>query len=419
MTSYSQSEGVAHPIPGVFFEESVPEKTLEFRTGVPAFLGFAAPIDSVRSPETGKFFHPYVLTRWEQFHESVGDSPGWGFLGDAIRGFFENGGKQCVVVSLPFDPSVNAPSQVSGKTTKALECLEAREDIDLVCFPDASVARDQTIDLQRQILVHCGNIAGRFAIFDPLPPLDETRTRGSLARPEDLEAVVKHWQLLLPKEAESAYSPANGALYFPWIQAKYDTGRFIPPCGHIAGIYSRVDGRVGVHKAPANELIEGAVDLQIQLSDQDQRGLSEAGVNCLRTLPGRGIRVWGARTLSGLPAWKQVNVRRLFLTVIRWMSIAFQDLVFEPYTPALWRQIRARVNAFCYNLFQQGALNGYSAAEAFYVKCDAETNPPEERDAGRVITHVGLAPVLPAEFIVVKIVQSAAGTRVLTTTAVS
>jgi len=120
-----------------------------------------------------------------------------------------------------------------------------------------------------------------------------------------------------------------------------------------------------------------------------------------------------------LPAWRHVNVRRLFLTVIRWMSIAFQDLVFEPYTPALWGHIRARVSGFCYSLFQQGALKGYSASEAFYVKCDAETNPPEEQEAGRVITHVGLAPVLPAEFIVIRIAQSAAGTRLASTAVMS
>lgn len=409
---------MVHPIPGVFFEESAPEKTPEFRTGVPAFLGFAAPTDSNLALKTGKFFHPYVLTRWRQFHESVGDSPSWGFLGQAVKGFFENGGRQCVVVGLPFDPSDRAPWQASAKTTKALECLESREDIDLVCFPDASVAGDQTIDLQRQILAHCRDIEGRFAILDSLPAVSETQPGGGPAQPEDLEAVVRHWQQLL-KDAESAYSPANGALYFPWIQAKYDAQRFIPPCGHIAGIYSRVDARVGVHKAPANEVVEGAVDLQIQLRDEDQRGLSAAGVNCLRTLPGRGIRVWGARTLSGLAAWRQVNVRRLFLTVIRWMSVMFQDLVLEPYTPALWRQIRARVNGFCYSLFQQGALKGYSASEAFYVKCDEETNPLEEQEAGRVITHVGLAPVLPAEFIVVRIAQSAAGTSVLATAEMS
>src|SRR5262249_47074291 len=170
-----------------------------------------------------------------------------------------------------------------------------------------------------------------------------------------------------------------------------------------AGIYARVDARIGVHKPPANEIIEGTIDLERDLDDEDQSLLNEVGVNCLRAFPGRGIRVWGARTLSGLPEWRYVNVRRLFTTLVRWIARSCQDLVFDAYPPALWEGIRGRLNSYCYTLFQKGALKGDAPAEAYYVKCDAETNPPEEREQGRVISEVGLAPVMPAEFIVVRI----------------
>jgi uncharacterized protein len=171
-----------------------------------------------------------------------------------------------------------------------------------------------------------------------------------------------------------------------------------------------VDARVGVHKAPANEILEGTIDLERELNDDDQSLLNEVGVNCLRAFPGRGIRAMGARTLSGRPEWRYVNVRRLFTTLVRWIDRTCRDLVFESYTPALWEAIRGRLNSYCYTLFQNGALKGLNPEEAFYVKCDSETNPLEEREGGRVISEVGLAPVIPAEFIVVRITHSGATT---------
>ena len=202
---------------------------------------------------------------------------------------------------------------------------------------------------------------------------------------------------------------ANGALYFPWIQTLNASGtlQWVPPCGHLAGIYARTDARVGVHKAPANEVVEGAVDVLVHVGDEGQSVLNGVGVNCLRVLPGRGIRVWGARTLSGQAEWRYVNVRRLFITVQRWLESETRDLVFEPNQPGLWDRIRDRVNNYCYTLYQSGALKGLTPQEAYYVKCDAETNPLPQREAGEVTTEIGLAPNKPAEFIVVRITQSA------------
>jgi uncharacterized protein len=205
----------------------------------------------------------------------------------------------------------------------------------------------------------------------------------------------------------------NAALYFPWLDTglrdQEGTIQYVPPCGHVAGVYARSDMRAGVHKAPANEVLEGVLDLEINLSNAQQGALNPQGVNALRAFPGRGIRVWGARTLSPNSAWIYVNVRRLFLTAGRWIERNLASTVFEPNDPNLWARILRELNAYFNGLFQQGALKGATPAAAFYVKCDAEINPPAVRDAGQVITEIGLAPVVPGEFVVVRIIHSASG----------
>jgi phage tail sheath protein FI len=148
----------------------------------------------------------------------------------------------------------------------------------------------------------------------------------------------------------------------------------------------------------------------MEISDATQSGLNDLGVNCLRSLPGRGIRVWGARTLSSRPGWRYVNVRRLFLTLIRWLEITMADLVLEPNTESLWAKIRQRVRSYCTELMKRGALAGHDPSEAYFVKCDAETNPPELRDQGVLVSEIGLATVVPAEFLYVRVTQSANGT---------
>jgi hypothetical protein len=188
--------------------------------------------------------------------------------------------------------------------------------------------------------------------------------------------------------------------------------QWVPPCGHVAGIYARTDARVGFHKAPANEIIEGVLDLQSNITQEIQSQLNEIGVNCLRSFARRGIRVWGARTLSGHRNWRYVNVRRIFLTLVRWIEHNMNDLVFEPNEPSLWDRVRDRLGGYCYELFERGALKGRDPAEAFFVKCDEEINPLEVREAGQLICEVGLAPLTPAEFILVRITQSAAGATV-------
>jgi phage tail sheath protein FI len=164
-----------------------------------------------------------------------------------------------------------------------------------------------------------------------------------------------------------------------------------------------------VHKAPANAVVEGALDTQTPLTEADHGRLNHTQVNCIRALPGRGIRLWGARTLSNDPAWRYVNVRRLFLTVGRWLERSLAAVAFEPHDVLLWARIERELRAYCTALFRAGALRGATEEEAFFVQCDATTNPPGSRDLGRVVADLGLAPVLPNEFVVVRLIQEASG----------
>lgn len=191
------------------------------------------------------------------------------------------------------------------------------------------------------------------------------------------------------------------------------TNRFMPPSGHLAGVWARSDGARGVHKAPANETIRGAVALETQLTRAEQELLNPIGVNCIRAFPGRGILVWGARTLSSDPAWRYLNVRRLFNYLEESILNGTQWVVFEPNDDALWARIRRTISAFLVNEWRRGALFGLTPDEAFYVKCDRETNPAESIDAGQVVCQIGVAPVKPAEFVIFQLAQMSGGTSLV------
>jgi len=364
--------------PGVYREEIYPSAPVEFRTGVPAFLGFTHAGED-------KINRPLPLALWPQFEDHFGKPLSCGFVGHAVRGFFENGGSLCYVVAL------DDPQNPAEALRRGLEVLESLDTIDLVCAPDIMIKQSPIIILQQQLLAHCEKSGERFAILDSMPGLT-------------VDEVLAQRQQLRGN---------NGALYYPWI----DTGekdmdgniRYVPACGHIAGIYARSDTRIGVHKAPANEVLEGVVDLEVRVSDIEQNRLNPKGINCLRALPGRGIRVWGARTLSDSQAWIYINVRRLFLTAGRWIDRNMSQDVFEPNDPNLWARIIRDLGVYFNDLFMKGALKGATAEEAFYVKCDEETNPAEVRDAGQVIAEIGLAPTRPNEFIIIRIIHGANG----------
>ncbi len=422
--------------PGVEIRSFVPEPPAAFRTGVPVFVGFVEDDDETADRPDVTWD---VLTRWDEFEQRLSprsaQSPNShggklkGFLPYAVRGFFENGGSQCFVVAIktPGEAGGGVLSgklkRVFGKDANGLRgILEDIRQADLVCVPDIVMSeiaedRQRVLDLQADVLEYCSDMGDRFAILDSLPRHEHQYGVPATVTSADIELVSRHW---------SDLASADAALYFPWIRvapigrSSRDHGResgrtvteqaaFVPPCGHIAGIYARSDADFGVHKAPANEIVEGASDLQVHVSRDAQAELNDVGVNCLRIFPGRGIRVWGARTLSGLPQWRYVNVRRLFITLMRWIETNMADIPFEPNGPRLWDRVRNRLIVYCDELFTRGALKGLQPEEAFFVKCDGETNPLEEREAGKLVCHIGLAPNAPAEFITVRVVQTVSG----------
>jgi phage tail sheath protein FI len=187
----------------------------------------------------------------------------------------------------------------------------------------------------------------------------------------------------------------------------------VAPSGHIAGIWARTDATRGVHKAPANEIIRGALNVTQRLTSEDQGVLNPVGVNCIRYFPREGIRVWGARTLADASSeWRYLNVRRLFNMIEESIAEATRWIVFEPNDRTLWKSIRRDIGAFLTRVWRDGALMGRVPEEAFFVKCDEETNPPDSIDAGFVIAFIGIAPVKPAEFVVFRISQHAGGVEI-------
>lgn len=275
--------------------------------------------------------------------------------------------------------------------------LEPLDNVRLVVCPDVMAGYDGSSEaaerikmVQEAMVSHCEQMKYRFAVLDTPPGLNAQQ--------------ALEWRKYL--NFDSSYA----ALYYPWIQVadlsgSGSTTKFVPPSGHIVGIYNRTDSDRGVHKAPANEVVMGAINLELNLSRSEQDNLNPIGLNCIRAFPGRGIRVWGGRTLSSNGAWRYVNVRRLFIMVEASMDIGLQWVVFEPNDSALWAKVRRDVTSFLRVVWRGGALFGTTPEQAFYVKCDEELNPPEIRDLGQLIIEVGLSPVKPAEFVIFRITQ--------------
>ena len=370
-----------HATPGVYQERQFPTPPPALATGVAGFIGYA---------ESGPVGTPEPLTLWSQFGASFGAPLPAGYLAHTVRGFFENGGRRCYVVRV--DQAAGAEEGLRS----ALAAMASSDAVDLVAAPDVMRPREQGAlppdlaavgRMQAALLRHCDDLNDRFGILDAWPH----------AGPGEVLA------------QRAGLTGTNGALYYPWIQVP---GALVPPSGHVAGLYARTDQRVGVHKAPANDVLEGVLDLEVNLTDLQQAALNPEGVNCLRAFPGRGIRVWGARTLAPDPAWRYVNARRLLLTAGRWIESNMAAATFEPSDPQLWARIARELTGYFNGLFQQGALEGRTARDAFFVKCDAETNTSDVRAAGMVVAEIGLALAAPSEFVVVRIVHGPTGVTV-------
>ena len=396
--------------PGVYVEEvDRGSKPIEaVGTNTVGFLG-----ESMMGPVN----QSVLVTNWTQYVKTFGDFTQSTFLSHAVYGFFNNGGSRCYVVNVGAPANLDlSPADTKAAAEKAaavkadgspttgtkvdndaryigkdngpgartgLKCFEEIDEISLVAAPGVISAA-----VQDALLTHCENRKDRFAILDS---------------PETVQGGVDK----LPRPRDSKY----GAYYFPWIQV-YDPERgnvYIPPSGHVAGVYARTDNERGVHKAPANEIMRGALGLRYQISRGEQDILNPRGINCIRLMQGNGIRIWGARTLSSDPSWRYINVRRLFIMVETSIERATQWVVFEPNDFRLWKRVTRTIASFLTLVWRQGALMGETPEKAFFVKCDEETNPPEVIDVGQLIVEIGLAPVKPAEFVIFRIGQMPAG----------
>lgn len=263
---------------------------------------------------------------------------------------------------------------------KGLHALSEIEDVRIVAIPGRFDAPTQAA-----VITHCERMRYRFAVLDPGE--DKLDVNNLLAD-------------------RSLFDTSYAGLYAPWVEiADRDRRYFVPPSGHVAGIMARTDVERGVHKAPANEVVRGAIGLRANFTFGEQEILNPRGIDAIRRLEGRGIRVWGARTLSSDPSTKYVNVRRYLIFLEASIDRGTQWVVFEPNTPDTWTRVTDSISSFLNSQWREGALFGRKAEDAYFVRCDETTMTADDIQNGRLICHIGVAIVRPAEFVIFRIEQ--------------
>lgn len=420
---------VSYAAPGVYVQE-VPSGAHSIGRAGTSTLGVVgvAPDPKARLDEA------VPIDNWTQFVDTyVGSAAEGTHLSHAVYGFFSNGGGRCWVVNVGPGGSLTG----TARRPSGVALLEAIDEVAIVAAPGYTDPQSYS-----DLIGHCAHPLrqDRVAILDAPERVDDVsaltrvatagapeppargggEARGGDADADaDAEAAAADAPAPPARGGEAALRPEQSdyaTFYYPWIVTRDPvSGRRVtaPPSGHVAGVWARTDATRGVHKAPANEPLVGAVDLVRRVSKGEQELLNPAGVNCIRYFPGEGIRVWGARTLAAeAHPFRYINVRRLVNMIKESIAVGTRWIVFEPNDYTLWASIRRDLNAFLTNVWRDGALLGRTPQEAFFVKCDEETNPPEVRDAGQVVTIIGLATVKPAEFVIFKLMQSADQTEI-------
>ncbi len=426
--------------PGVYIQE-VPggSRPIEAAgTAIAAFVGFTekAPDDNPADPEARS---PRFVANWTQFTNLYGGFAEDIMLPHAVYAWFNHGGGGAYIVRVPPGGSaaassgsssgsgggrrkssapsggadvhhVGAPAFIGDEAERTgINGLVVKEDVTMVVVPDLITATrdsDGNVDMetyqavQVAAVAHCTKMANRMAILDAPPGLSPEKVRAWLAG----------------ANVGSMFS----SVYYPWIKISNPLATpqapsqpktiLVPPSGHVAGVWAGSDASRGVWKAPANETVLGALDVETEITTVEQGTLNPEGINVIRAFGTRGIRVWGARTTETDDAsWRYINVRRLFNNIEVSIKDGTNWAVFEPNDRALWAKVKRTINAFLIGYWRAGALFGASASEAFFVKCDDENNPPESIDQGLLIIDVGIAPVKPAEFVVFRITQISGG----------
>lgn len=359
--------------PAVYIEESPTRSRLieGVPTAVAAFVG----VTQSSGDDDCYKDKAIPITSWGDFVGKFGRySDAAPHMAPAVQGFFSNGGTYCYVVSVENE---------EGIILAGLHALRNVEDVSIVAAPGIT-----TQGVQQTLIVHCELLRNRVCILDSA---------------EDSEIAQVQAQ-------RAALGSARGyaTLYYPWIkmgvEKKCADGNivmeevFVPPSGAVAGVYARTDMERGVHKAPANEPLYSATALQHNVNSAEQETLNPLGINCIRYFSGRGILVWGARTLSSDPEWKYVNVRRLLIYLEASIEKGTQWAVFEPNDAPLWARAVQSINDFLFEQWRNGALMGSRPDDAFFVKCGRDTMTQNEIDNAKMVIFIGVAPLKPAEF---------------------
>lgn len=357
-----------------------------------------------------------AVNNWTQFlryfvaEGSTESSP----LVRAVYGFFDNGGSRCFIVNI----GPNGSLRGTGGRRAGLDVLEPIDEISIVAAPGFhdTAAHEALLSFAEK----AGYVV---AILDPAPGIEDVSALTKVATVAPPRAPKPPAEGDTPPKPEGrasvqepAYRPRrskNGTFYFPQVVVMDPVTQeqvLQPPSGHVAGVWARTDADPGVHKAPANTVMRGVLGVEYPLTRSEQDVLNPAGVNCIREFANQGILIWGARTLDEEASeWRYLSVRRLCISLEQAIERGTTWMVFEPNDFTLWRSIRRDIGAFLRQVWRSGALLGRTPEEAFFVKCDEETNPADVRDAGMVVAHIGVAVVKPAEFVVFKLSQWAGG----------
>jgi phage tail sheath protein FI len=394
--------------PGIYVEE-IPGGARPIQAVGTSTAGFVG----VAPDPTAHLNEIVAINNWSQFlREFVPDNGVSTPLSHGVFGFFLNGGTRCYVVNT----GANKPITGTGRNRQGIDLFEEVDEIAIVAAPGFTDPASY-----EALLAHCEKLKDRVAILeapgkvDNIDLLTKVATATTTKPPEGGTPAGGGAPAnpgLKPRQSDNGF----GAFYFPNIVVRDPLSNDLveaPVSGHIAGIWARSDATRGVHKAPANEPVRGALNLTYRLTSEEQGELNQNGVNCLRLFAREGIRVWGARTLAaGASEWRYLNVRRLFNMIEESIAVSTRWIVFEPNDRTLWKSIRRDVSAFLTRIWRDGGLMGATPEEAFFVLCDEETNPPEVIDAGQVVTLIGIAPVKPAEFIIFRITQTSSGAEI-------
>jgi phage tail sheath protein FI len=360
--------------PGVYIEKiQSTSPIIDVSTNFAGFIG-----ETEKGPTK-----PTLISNWTEYQQIFGSFFGANkFLPFAVQGFFLNGGVRCYISRVTASSrSLSLVDYLGSADSKTgLAGFETIDDISIIYAPNAQSVKGLT----DAIIEHCEKQKNRFAIIDSL----KGQTPNNITKPR---------------------STSYAAIYYPWINIidKVNASiRLIPPGGHIAGIYARNDIERGVHKAPANQLVQGVVSLERTITRSEQDYLYSQNVNCIRYFPGKGHLVWGARTLSSAPDEIYINVSRLLIYLKESIHRSTKWVNFEPNNEKTWAKVKMSITEFLTRNWRNGALMGTKPEEAFFVKCDRTTMTQNDIDNNRLIISIGVAIVKPAEFYIFNICHS-------------